>query len=186
MTDILEHRALSRLTDFEARWRSDSPPTKRAPTPMGYQPGLDGLRAVSVVAVILYHAGFTWMHGGFLGVEVFFVVSGFLITSLLLEERERTAGVRLNQFLAAAGATIAPGAVRRADRGWRVDRVVRHGTAAVRYASGPVARPLLLRQLGADRRRGAVLRQLLPRCGTCGASPSRSSGTCCGRWPSSP
>ena len=98
MTDILEHRALSRLTDFEARWRSDSLPTKRAATPMGYQPGLDGLRAISVAAVVLYHAGFTWMHGGFLGVEVFFVVSGFLITSLLIEERERTGGVRLKQF----------------------------------------------------------------------------------------
>ena len=98
MTDILEHRALTRLTDFEARWRSDSMPTKRAATPMGYQPGLDGLRAISVAAVVLYHAGFTWMHGGFLGVEVFFVVSGFLITSLLIEERERTGGVRLKQF----------------------------------------------------------------------------------------
>src|SRR3954470_13397159 len=98
MTDILEHRDLSRLTDFEERWRSDDLQTTRGPTPMGYQPGLDGLRAISVVAVILYHAGFTWMHGGFLGVEAFFFVSGFLITSLLLEERERTGVVRLKQF----------------------------------------------------------------------------------------
>ena len=98
MTDILEHRALDRLADFEARWRSDSLPTRRPATPMGYQPGLDGLRAISVIAVIFYHAGFGWMHGGFLGVEVFFVVSGYLITSLLLEERERSAGVRLRQF----------------------------------------------------------------------------------------
>ncbi len=98
MTDILEHRALDRLADFEARWRSDSLPTRRTATPMGYQPGLDGLRAISVIAVIFYHAGFGWMHGGFLGVEVFFVVSGYLITSLLLEERERSAGVRLRQF----------------------------------------------------------------------------------------
>jgi peptidoglycan/LPS O-acetylase OafA/YrhL len=65
---------------------------------MGYQPGLDGLRAISVIAVIFYHAGFSWMHGGFLGVEVFFVVSGFLITSLLIEERERTGGIALRQF----------------------------------------------------------------------------------------
>jgi peptidoglycan/LPS O-acetylase OafA/YrhL len=65
---------------------------------MGFQPGLDGLRAVSVVAVILYHAGFSWLHGGFFGVEVFFVVSGFLITSLLLEERERDAGISLRGF----------------------------------------------------------------------------------------
>jgi peptidoglycan/LPS O-acetylase OafA/YrhL len=102
MTDLLErpqldHPALARLADFEARWWSDSLPT-RGPAPMGYQPGLDGLRAISVIAVIFYHAGFGWMHGGFLGVEVFFVVSGYLITSLLLEERERTGGVRLGQF----------------------------------------------------------------------------------------
>ena len=98
MTDILEHRALNRLADFEARWRSDSLPTRRLPKPMGYQPGLDGLRAISVIAVILYHAGFGWMPGGFLGVEVFFVVSGYLITSLLIEEREKSGGVRLRQF----------------------------------------------------------------------------------------
>ena len=61
-----------------------------AATSLGYQPALDGLRAVSVIAVVLYHAGFHWMHGGFFGVEVFFVISGFLITSLLLEELERT------------------------------------------------------------------------------------------------
>jgi len=65
---------------------------------MGYQPGLDGLRAISVIAVICYHAGFGWMHGGFFGVEVFFVVSGFLITSLLIEERERSGRVALRQF----------------------------------------------------------------------------------------
>ena len=65
---------------------------------MGYQPGLDGIRAVSVLIVILYHAGFGWMHGGFFGVEVFFVVSGFLITSLLLDERESTGETALGQF----------------------------------------------------------------------------------------
>jgi len=65
---------------------------------MGYQPALDGVRAMSVIAVILYHAGFTWMHGGFFGVEVFFVVSGFLITSLLIEERDRDHRVDLLKF----------------------------------------------------------------------------------------
>jgi peptidoglycan/LPS O-acetylase OafA/YrhL len=66
---------------------------------MGYQPSLDGVRAVSVIAVILYHAGFPWMHGGYFGVEVFFVVSGFLITSLLIEERDRSQGaIALKQF----------------------------------------------------------------------------------------
>ncbi len=65
---------------------------------MGYQPTLDGVRAVSVIADILYHAGFTWLHGGFFGVEVFFVVSGFLITSLLIEERDGAGKVSLWHF----------------------------------------------------------------------------------------
>ncbi|MGI8649402.1 MAG: acyltransferase family protein [Rubrobacter sp.] len=55
-----------------------------------YSPGLDGLRAIAVLAVLLYHADITWLRGGFLGVEVFFVISGFLITSLLLAEYRKT------------------------------------------------------------------------------------------------
>lgn len=65
---------------------------------LGYRPALDGLRAVSVLAVLLYHAGTSWMPGGFLGVEVFFVVSGFLITSLLLEERLHDGAIDLRHF----------------------------------------------------------------------------------------
>jgi peptidoglycan/LPS O-acetylase OafA/YrhL len=64
----------------------------------GHQPGLDGLRAVSVIAVICYHAGFGWMRGGWIGVEVFFVVSGFLITTLLLEERAQHRRVSVPRF----------------------------------------------------------------------------------------
>lgn len=51
-----------------------------------YMPGLDGLRALAVVAVLLYHADLGWFRGGFLGVDVFFVISGYLITALLLAE----------------------------------------------------------------------------------------------------
>ncbi len=65
---------------------------------MGYRPTLDGLRAVAVIAVILYHAKFNWIRGGFIGVEVFFVVSGFLITSLLIEEREKNGSISLKHF----------------------------------------------------------------------------------------
>ena len=65
---------------------------------MGYQPALDGLRAISVIAVILYHANVSWLPGGFLGVEVFFVVSGFLITSLMIEERSTNGRVDLRNF----------------------------------------------------------------------------------------
>ncbi len=63
-----------------------------------YRPGLDGVRALAVAAVILYHAQVSWMKGGFLGVDVFFVLSGYLITSLLLSERERTGKIDLLAF----------------------------------------------------------------------------------------
>lgn len=65
---------------------------------MGYQAALDGLRALSVIAVIAYHAGLTWIPGGFIGVEVFFVVSGYLITTLLIEERLGNGFINLKQF----------------------------------------------------------------------------------------
>jgi peptidoglycan/LPS O-acetylase OafA/YrhL len=61
-------------------------------------PGLDGMRALAVVAVMVYHANSSWLHGGFLGVEVFFVISGYLITLLLVAEQERSGGVDLKQF----------------------------------------------------------------------------------------
>ena len=63
-----------------------------------YVPGLDGLRALAVIAVITYHANREWLGGGFLGVEVFFVISGYLITLLLIAERERTGAVSLGNF----------------------------------------------------------------------------------------
>jgi peptidoglycan/LPS O-acetylase OafA/YrhL len=65
---------------------------------MGYQPTLDGIRAIAVVAVLLYHADLRWLPGGFLGVDVFFVVSGYLITSLLVEERRGSMTTDLKGF----------------------------------------------------------------------------------------
>lgn len=66
--------------------------------PLGYVAALDGLRALSVIAVIAYHADLEWIPGGFLGVEVFFVISGFLITTLLMEEKSSTGKVSLRGF----------------------------------------------------------------------------------------
>jgi peptidoglycan/LPS O-acetylase OafA/YrhL len=63
-----------------------------------YLPGLDGMRALAVVAVMVYHANPDWLPGGFLGVEVFFVISGYLITLLLISERERTYRISLRTF----------------------------------------------------------------------------------------
>jgi peptidoglycan/LPS O-acetylase OafA/YrhL len=65
---------------------------------LGYLPALDGLRALAVAAVLLYHADLGWFSGGFLGVDVFFVLSGYLITCVLLDN-QRTAGrVELKRF----------------------------------------------------------------------------------------
>ena len=58
------------------------------PQPLAYRPEVDGLRALAVLPVMLFHAGFEWMAGGFVGVDVFFVISGFLITSIILRERQ--------------------------------------------------------------------------------------------------
>jgi peptidoglycan/LPS O-acetylase OafA/YrhL len=70
------------------------PQDKRFP----YLPGIDALRALAVLGVFLYHAGVGWMPGGFLGVDVFFVISGYLITSLLLGEYRRGGHIRLGKF----------------------------------------------------------------------------------------
>ncbi|QLL42439.1 acyltransferase family protein [Sulfitobacter pontiacus] len=55
---------------------------------MQYRPEIDGLRAVAVLPVILFHGGFHWFSGGFIGVDVFFVISGYLITTILLSDLE--------------------------------------------------------------------------------------------------
>ena len=62
----------------------------KRPQLLSYIPSLDGIRALSVIAVIVYHANKLWLPGGFLGVEVFFVISGYLITLLLLAESEQS------------------------------------------------------------------------------------------------
>lgn len=63
-----------------------------------YMPGLDGLRAIAVIGIIIYHLNKQWLTGGFLGVDTFFVISGYLITSLLLFEYESTGIINLKQF----------------------------------------------------------------------------------------
>jgi peptidoglycan/LPS O-acetylase OafA/YrhL len=76
------------------RSRSRASEISRVP----YLPGLDGMRAIAVVAVMVYHANPDWLPGGYLGVEVFFVISGYLITLLLISEKERTSTVDMRQF----------------------------------------------------------------------------------------
>ena len=75
---------------------------------IGYYGALDGLRALAIVAVLLYHGGVVWANGGFLGVEVFFVLSGFLITSLLIAEWRGSATIALPAFWARRARRLLP------------------------------------------------------------------------------
>jgi peptidoglycan/LPS O-acetylase OafA/YrhL len=74
-----------------------------------YMPPLDGARAFAVLAVMAYHAGIDWLPGGFLGVDAFFVLSGFLITSLLVREQRATGSIRLATFWAGRARRLLPG-----------------------------------------------------------------------------
>ena len=77
---------------------------------MGYRPELDGLRAIAVIAVVLFHY-FGRFEGGFLGVDLFFLLSGFLITRLLLEEHHRAGRIGLARFYARRAARLLPALV---------------------------------------------------------------------------
>ena len=86
---------------------TDPPPGHRR-IELAHIDGLDGLRGLAVAAVVLYHGGFTWATGGFLGVEVFFVLSGFLITSLLMREWLSSGTVVLSNFWARRARRLLP------------------------------------------------------------------------------
>ena len=90
------------MTGAPAPWATDGG------TRLRYLPGLDGLRAIAVAAVLAYHGGLSRWGGGFLGVEVFLVISGYLITSLLLAEHERTADVSFRRFYARRARRLLP------------------------------------------------------------------------------
>jgi peptidoglycan/LPS O-acetylase OafA/YrhL len=71
-------------------------------------PAIDGLRAIAVTAVIFYHLGFQWIPGGFLGVDLFFVISGYVITRLLLDSIARSGGLDLRGFYKARARRLLP------------------------------------------------------------------------------
>ncbi|MFD7010059.1 acyltransferase family protein, partial [Rhodococcus jostii] len=83
----------------ERRRRSGSrPPVGVQPAETAFRADIEGLRAVAVLAVVLFHAGVPGIGGGFVGVDIFFVVSGFLITGLLWRNVATTGRVRLAEF----------------------------------------------------------------------------------------
>ncbi len=77
-------------------------------TRLAYLPALDGVRACAVVAVMLFHGGIPHMDGGFMGVDAFFVLSGFLITSLLIGEWRQTLSIKLGAFWARRARRLLP------------------------------------------------------------------------------
>ena len=149
---------------------------------LGYIPALDGLRAVAVVAVLLYHGDQHWIPGGFLGVDVFMVISGYLITCLLLSDWREHGHIQMARF-------------------WM--RRARRLLPALFTVLGAVSLyTLLFLQSDAAKFRGEVVGALLyvenwylvfrhqsyfesvgrPRsCSTSGRSRWRSSSICCGR-----
>jgi peptidoglycan/LPS O-acetylase OafA/YrhL len=89
---------------------STSPETRGSGTNsrVNYMPALDGVRAVSMLAIMAYHGGLSWIPGGFFAVDVFFVLSGFLITSLLIGERLSRGRIRLKAFWARRARRLLP------------------------------------------------------------------------------
>jgi Acyltransferase family len=164
----------------------------RAGHVLPYVPALDGIRALAVAGVLAYHTGVGWLPGGFLGVDVFFVLSGFLITSLLLAERRATGRIDLRAFWlrrarrllpaaflvigasVIAAALLAPGDLART----RADALASFVYANNWHRSWATTR---------TSRRSSGRRC----CCTSGRWPSRSSSTSCGRsrwaraWPDS-
>lgn len=95
----------------KGRTRRDKPASgRKILSATQFRPDIEGLRAVAILTVVLYHAGVPGLRGGFVGVDVFFVVSGFLITGLLVREVARTGTVGLASFYAARARRLLPAA----------------------------------------------------------------------------
>lgn len=77
----------------------------------GHRPELDGLRTVAVYLVLLFHAGLPWFVGGFVGVDLFFCLSGFLVTSVLIRELQESGSLRVARFYSRRVRRLLPAAV---------------------------------------------------------------------------
>ena len=163
---------------------SSASPSEATPA-SGYMPALDGVRALAVAAVLLYHGDVSWARGGYLGVDAFFVLSGFLITSLLAGRMAPPRSDRAAGVLGPAGATAPAGAVPRPRRRRRSYGAVIAAPAELAHlrndglasALGYVAN---WGRSSRTSRTSSRSRRRRP-CGTPGRSRSRSSSTLV--WP---
>ena len=92
------HRDAGAVTATKPRPGPGVPSSPQSRPHAGRIEGLDGIRALAIVAVLVFHLNAPWLPGGFLGVDVFFVVSGFLITTLLVREHERSGRIAFRDF----------------------------------------------------------------------------------------
>lgn len=102
--------APSRRSRAESRRRHGATAGAEHAKNSSFRPDIQGLRAVAVGSVLLYHANWSLFGGGFVGVDVFFVISGFLITGILLREAQATGRIRLGDFYAKRARRILPAA----------------------------------------------------------------------------
>ena len=107
-----QHQADTRLAvphkpDVPSAWESAVSPA----SPDHFRPDIEGLRAVAVAAVVMYHAGMPFITGGFIGVDIFYVISGFLITGLLLREYRQSGRISLTTFYARRMRRLLPAAL---------------------------------------------------------------------------
>jgi peptidoglycan/LPS O-acetylase OafA/YrhL len=101
---------MSTVEQEESRFLDSGDEAGTAPGDRKFRPDVEGLRAVAVLLVVLYHADIPWLTGGFVGVDVFFVLSGFVITGLLLRERATSGTTKLLNFYGRRSRRILPAA----------------------------------------------------------------------------
>src|SRR3974390_1548039 len=101
---------VSEAPALDERFLATGDESGTAPSDRRFRPDVEGLRAVAVLLVVFYHAGLSWLSGGFVGVDVFFFISGFVITGVLLRERVSTGRISILGFYGRRARRIIPAA----------------------------------------------------------------------------